>query len=103
MGQHLPAARGSFLRDRPTVSSRSAQQTAVYVPDAVGCSSVPPARLAAGQIYEEKVPTVLTGMRVQRALYEEASPVPRMQRILGETRRLSPGRPSALEVEGDFS
>jgi len=104
MGQHLPAGAalvpsGIAYRVLPVSAA-----TAVYVPDApVGFEASLRPGLPLDTVYEEKVRPLLTGMRVQRALYEEAFARPEdARRILGETRRLSPGDPSALEVEGDF-
>ena len=104
MGQHLPAGAalvpaGIGYRVLPVSAA-----TAVYVPDApVTFEASLRSGLPLDSVFEEKVRPLLAGMRVQRALYEEAfGRAGSARRILAEARRLSPADASSLEVEGDF-
>jgi hypothetical protein len=104
MGGHLPAnaalvPSGIAYRVLP---SRAA--AAVRLPDApLSFAAAERPGLPADDVYDGKIRPLLSGMRLQRAMYEDAfGRQEEARRALAEAAGLSPGDAAVAEVEGDF-
>ncbi len=104
MGQHLPANAALVPSGIAYRVLRNRDAAAIRIPDAqVSFAAAGRDGLPKDEVFDEKVRPLLVGMRLQRAMYDDAfGRRDEAREALAQAYRLSPADAAVEEVEGDF-